>query len=586
MPIESSPLADDVALPLDAQGRLWLPPLRVRGSASGLSGAHYTVEMDLPSEAVDVSGVALLDPLTVRLTFVDGRALDLLWVSTLERTSRRAPDVPRLTLVVGDDIGTVPPVMLRARLPDLLPQGCWIGHWQQAQLLRQAEESALEQARFWLDWDDGETSTADPARRDRLLQREILAILDRQRTLSTPDGQLLRVTGVALFPLGVASEAPGILVHHDLPRPVLLVSTICGRALDVPASVAGGAAVLEMDLSDHAGFLHRELLAHLVTQSTSAKRWAAGGADLALPLENTASRHPVREALAEDALLQVTDLVKRYLDGIARLDDSAGRADDGHATDAVLEAIRHAAAGLRLHGFPGADNPALYRADDAVLRRLVRLRAAADSQDVAALRNTLEAIIDDAAVEANTWHTVYLMAMKAWKIEPEGELAEAVRYWRDRVRTSIRAQEPYYLRDASFDPLLGTVFPELSLQLDHPFGKRPAAASPAADDAPQRRAKRRALPASTVGADQEADLAWRHPLQIRRDIAKTLRARLILRGEAGPVRQIVEELIDMAEDIAPWQFALAQRAQSGLGKSAVLRLLHEQGLIAPPSAQA
>lgn len=563
---------------LPVSGSIALPERRYKAGVTGLSGAVYLVEVTHPAETVHIAQVQRIDSMKARVTLDDDRHLDVNFIGSIALASTHVGNLPRIDIATDDMAPDAP-----------LASGHWRAHWNDKELDRQAHQAAVELAQYWLDW-NGEAAGGDRLlRRQSLLHHELKAILEETGMLRMPPpaeqgvDTIRQVASVSLRRHDYET-VPDVLVHlADGTRLHIEVTVDRRIAGDRLAQVRNaGLPALEIDFYSLAGFINRDQFSQLLASELTAKRW------LVTP-GNFAARGTAEQVVApgtpeyeEMRRTPASQWATRFLAAAAELERVSRLAGDDDAIDQAQQAIRQCAAALHIHGFTEADTPALYEGRESLIMRLIALRAAA-KEDPSALPDTLDSIIFDASLRQCSWHTVFLIALKVWNVPVEDGLAERVNQWRLRVKNSIQKQEPYYLRDTSYDALLSLLFPDLASGLAHPFGKLPIAKvetpeeeGPEIDNEPDVGE----LSADYFSGSKEKDLEWVHPLEIRREIAKTVRAHLIVRDDFSSDRDILNELIDMPGEMEPWRFAQVLRTQLGLGRPAVLKYLGRVQLIA------
>lgn len=139
---------------LQETGWIDLPRRRVSRNVAGLSGEFYNAWVELPPERLRIAGVHYNDRATALFTFEDGRTLQVeLTGSPGDFEGIGLDSINAAVLISVDDpaIAAMDPAEVRKRLT-LLPDAlCWRSHWEDAELMRRAEEDAREKAKLFLD---------------------------------------------------------------------------------------------------------------------------------------------------------------------------------------------------------------------------------------------------------------------------------------------------------------------------------------------------------------------------------------------------------------------------------------------------
>jgi hypothetical protein len=593
-------------------GQSLLLPARIcPGTVNRLSGAQYTVAVHDEPEQVQILSSSPTDVLSRLLTLDNDHEIEFRIVTSMQSASGHQHGERYLLHCEVDEpsLASLSLADLQLHLPELLARARWTRHWRDKELAEQGRQAALAEAAIWLDWDGGDSPLDPSLRQKALLHREAAAILENARLLKIPGwsafesgsaeedasqdrGQPSRMVSLA----GVALEdrsgglIPDVVVTLENGAEIILAITVPNGESPAVGTIQG-APILEMDFRLQAGFCTRHQLKEVLVQGLTGKRWLRPPQINGLqPVAEQPAEPTSRERTSEERAMyriRPEEWARRYLNAVS---DYAAVANGSGSQDAdrAHEDVVRCAAGLAVHGYPGAGDPILYGQPESLLQRLVRIRNAA-GQGIGDSWPVLEDIINDAAMIDLSWHSVYLMAAKSYNPPLTEDQSRRVRMWRERVRNSIGKEERYYLRDPVHDDLLGLLFPELKKGLAHPFGRRQPLAPADIDESPQddlsnqrlthRASQSRVLPEDYCTAKREQELVWVHPLPIRIEIAKTIRGRMILTGESGAGRIVVEELITLAEDTEPWRLATALRNQHAIGKARVLQLLYLLGLI-------
>lgn len=353
---------------LAEEGVLELPRRRMSASAEGLSGAIHEAWVEVPAQTVRVSSIDFHDRAFAMLTLEDGRQLRVALTGTITERAGGPPGddaeptlIPTITIEVDSDLAGMEQAEIRKRLK-LLPENiCWQSHWEDLELLADAQRQATGNAIDALDWlpDDIEHLNLDrlsPSKqRETLLHHEVKRILELAGEITVPGievleelctaghptlqrrwsvgARVLRLTNTRLEyrmrPLipDVVSEA----VADDGQRfdPLVIEVTVTNGIDDERKERirAQGVAALEIDLSMAGGRVTKEELRRLVTDDVSIKRWVfypdLGSIRAGLQEQMQAQRHLQIEAsrIAEERSRRIqetpiAELAARYLTAV------------------------------------------------------------------------------------------------------------------------------------------------------------------------------------------------------------------------------------------------------------------------------
>jgi hypothetical protein len=589
--------------------KLVLPARICPATVTGLSGAQYTVAVPTEPEQVQILSSSSLDVLRLLLALDNDREIEFWIIGSWQGTSSYQGGNRYVLQCVVDDplLASLPPADLQSRLAELLACARWTGHWRDKELSERGRQAALGEAAMWLDWDEGDSQLDATLRHKTLLHRAAAAILEDARLLKIPGwsafesgtgaqdasqdrGQPSKIVSLARVALKDRSGAlvPDIVVQMENGAEIIIGVTVPNG--DTPAKDPTlGIALLELDFTPLTGFCTREQFKEVAVHGLTGKRWIRSPGLTGLqPISVMTAQPASSERTPEErAMFRIRpdEWARRYLNAVsdyASLDEAAASRKSKRSHEEIV----HCAAGLAVHGYPGADDPTLYGEPESLLQRLIRIRDAA-GQGMGISWPVLEAIINDAAITDCAWHSVYLMAVKAYNPPLTEDQTKRVRIWRERVRNSIEKEERYYLRDPVHDDLLGLLFPELKKGLSHPFGRRRPSASAEVDQKDQKNSllqlssmpQHKVLPDEYCTVKLEQELLWAHPFEIRVEIAKTVRGRMIVNGEGVAERGIVEGIIGLTEDAEPWRFAAAIQHLHSISKRTIFKLLYANGLI-------
>ena len=494
------------------QERIVLPRRRRSREVEGLSGNYHDAWVERPAKPVRISDCAFEDETNAILTLDDGRWLHVRLVGRGELANDSVNE-DRLTACIeiqADDpaVANMDPKEILSRLQLVWNEGCWVRHWADDEMDAEAEASAIAKAIDTLDWLDAgdlpyDLSSAE--RRETLLHREVKAILERERrirvpelkveaewqrakdftdkrTWSSPDVEL-RLSSVELevhlghsVPDVVASWVEKDGLSHSMLIEVTVTNTITDERIERLSSL--GWPVLEIDISRMGGTVTRDELTRLVLDEFAGKRW------LHHPVIEEERVHLVvlmqqEEARATEverqrqAILDVpaVEWRERYLDAFRCRWQEQVSFGDGlpdtvgwrQARSDVSEAIR----GLEAHGYPAS------LLDEHPLRTVIaRILSFHDSAGIE-YRTDVWGVINAIRCDrerAKKWHTLYLIALKVYPQTLTEDHQEKVAAWRKSVVNSIREELETYVREATYDRLIGLLFPKMRSALNEPFG--------------------------------------------------------------------------------------------------------------------
>lgn len=260
------------------------------------------------------------------------------------------------------------------------------------------------------------------------------------------------------------------------------------QALNVPT--------LEIDLGSLGGRVTREGLRRLVVNETIGKRWVHHPAWEARRqlLEVELDRHPVtvrfQERLADmrrprllstpasEWAVVYLAAATEFLDANTRI-AKAQRMHRGNGPEPVLlgkdskpwQQLMEAAEALAVHGYPGGSDPEMVGGAGIVSRLLSIQHNRGIGYAFHTGYQVLNAIMQSTP-GYRKWHTLYLMAVKAYGLDARltHSQAERLASWRQGVIDKVNAGDETYLRPARYDPLLGALFPEMAQRLVKGYG--------------------------------------------------------------------------------------------------------------------
>ena len=492
--------------------RIVLPRRRRSQEIEGLSGNYHDAWVERPAEPVRISGCAFEDQANAILTLDDGRRLHVRLVGRGE-VANNSGDEDRLTACIeiqADDpaVANMAPEDILSRLQLVWNEGCWVRHWADDEMDAEAEALAIAKAIDALDWlDTGDLSDdlSSAERRETLLHREVKAILERElrirvpelkaeaewlrangftdkRTWSSPDVEL-RLSSVELevhlghsVPDVVASWVEEDGWSHSMLIEVTVTNTITYERIERLSSL--GWPVLEIDISRMGGTVTRDELTRLVLDEVAGKRWLyhpvieEERVQLVVLMQQEEARATAVERQRQ-AILDVpaVEWGKRYLNAFRRRWQEQLSFGDGlpdtvgwrQARSDLSESIR----GLEAHGYPASllDEHPLR----TVIARILSFHDSAGIEYRTDVWGVINAILCDRE-RAKKWHTLYLIALKVYPQTLTKDHQEKVATWRKSVVKSIREELEIYVRETTYDRLIGLLFPKMHSALNDPFG--------------------------------------------------------------------------------------------------------------------
>ena len=293
---------------LAEEGVIDLPRRRMSATAEGLSGAIHEAWVEAPAQKVRVASIDFRDRAFAILTLDDGRKLRVALTGGITEQAGDDGDatlIPTITIDVDACIAGMDQAEIRKRLQLLPGNICWRSHWNDAELIADAQAQATEIAVDALDWlpDDIELpEDLSPAmKRESLLHHEVKRILERAGQITVPGLEVLEELRTAGHPTlqrrwslsdRILDLTNARLEHRMRP---LIPDVVCeARAQDgqlfdplvIEVTVtnvidderkerirAQGVAALEIDLSMTGGRVTRSELHRLVVNEVSVKRW-------------------------------------------------------------------------------------------------------------------------------------------------------------------------------------------------------------------------------------------------------------------------------------------------------------------------
>lgn len=494
------------------QERIVLPRRRRSRNIEGLSGRYFDAWVELPPERVGINHCAFHDATTAILTLDDGRRLIVLLVGHGEASKLDGDDalLARIEIEVDDPIvAMMSPEEIFAHIELAWTNGCWVRHWADSELDREAEaqaRNAAADALDWLDADDLPSGLSLTERRETLLHREVKAILERERRIRLPglqvDAKWRRSDGFvdtrtwAELEMEVSLSSVDLEVHLSSSIPDVIASWTdddrWNHTIIIEVTVTNpiteerivrlstfGFPVLEIDIRRMGGVVTREEFTRLVVDEVAGKQWLFHPT---LIEENDSLIHDMKHEEAKvveaerqkQALLDIpaADWASRFLEAFHRRWRESSADGDGQPATAAWKAankeVSQAIKALVAHGYlaSGLNEFPL----QAVVARILSIKIGTGvNYKFENAWGVINAIRCDRDV-ALQWHTLYLIAVKIYKPVVTPDQLEKVEAWRDAVVASIKAGETRYVRETVYDRLIGLLFPEMRAALNSPFG--------------------------------------------------------------------------------------------------------------------
>jgi hypothetical protein len=509
---------------LAEEGVIELPRRRMSASAEGLSGAIHEAWVEAPAQKVRVASIDFRDCAFALLTLDDGRQLRVALIGGITEQASDDGDltlIPTITIDVESSIAGMDQAEIRKRLQLLPGNICWRSHWNDAQLMADAQRQATDIAIDALDWlpDDIELpEDLSPAmKRESLLHHEVKHILERAGQITVPGLEILEELRTAGHPTLQRrwSIGDGILqlsntrlenrIRPLIPDVVSEARAEDGQLFDpliIEVTVtnvidderrerihAQGLAALEIDLSMTGGRVTRSELHRLVVHEVSVKRWICypnlDTVRACLQAQMQAQRDLQVEAarIAEERRRRTqetpsAELGARYLAAVEQMLIEQNRLPASEEQTAKLvdakRAVSISVEEMAQSGYPEAGDEDLL-GHHRILSRLLSIR---NNRGVGYGFNTAAEVLNAIQqAQTNNRHdwTLYLIAVKAYlpNLSDDDRVAKWFDVWRDAVVAAVKRSDYMYVRSAKYDRLLSLLFPEMATGLAKSFGKRP-----------------------------------------------------------------------------------------------------------------
>lgn len=133
--------------------------------------------------------------------------------------------------------------------------------------------------------------------------------------------------------------------------------------------------------------------------------------------------------------------------------------------------LMEAAEALAVHGYTGAADREMVRGAGIVSRLLSIQHNRGVGYEFTTGYQVLSAIIQSTPGHQQ-WHTLYLMAVKAYGLDAQLTPKQVERYasWRQGVIDKVEAGDETHLRPARYDAVISVLFPEMAPRLNKGYG--------------------------------------------------------------------------------------------------------------------
>lgn len=486
-----------------------LPRRRRSVRVEGLSGNFYEAWVERASETVRITSVHFKDSIGALLVLDDGRQLEVQLIGSAELSEDADIGIiPRVLISVDDPaIAGMPPEEVRRRLVPLLKYSMWCGHWEDHLLDQQARKAAFANAEEELDWETEYADLSADLRRESLLHREVKAILESARRLCLPGWVVKDDRGHHRYSNEIRTPATtailrDVKLEHRLGKiiPDVVAYLATGGVLLIEVTVTNhitperlarirdvNLPTLEIDISRMGGRITREQLALLVIEEVAGKVWLHHpefeAQRQALFREVDANLHEQLEysnGANRTAIFDVpqSEWAKRYLLAVQIYSDLrfeevlSDNEEYKYELKRALAEVMECGLALREYGFPEAIDERLYDRGHTIIDRLLSIKLDTGvGYNLATAWQVINAILQDVSPASKSWHSLYLIAIKAYNPKLSSSQKTRVEQWRKQVRQSIEAEEELYFRNPIYDNFLAILFPDMREALANPFGK-------------------------------------------------------------------------------------------------------------------
>ena len=270
-----------------------LPARSMDADYLGITGARYSGHASTPPAWTRVRAVTFRDDVLAVVSLGDGREIEVYARGTIVSNATEGLRAAVTIDLDDDEAVSLTEEEIRERL-FLRPEGIkWVCHWDDAQLLQQAELAAQAHASEWLDG-DSLVDVPPEWRRESALHIAVKQIIEAELCMTLPSLSASATKRRATFSTHRDWEEPAKVVRFTSVRleqrlgrvipdvvasindHALLIEVIISHPLsDLKREVLRelGLPVLEIDLRRHAGVVTREQLRTIVINGLDCKRW-------------------------------------------------------------------------------------------------------------------------------------------------------------------------------------------------------------------------------------------------------------------------------------------------------------------------
>jgi hypothetical protein len=498
-------------------------PRRIRSSkVAGLSGTYHEAWVELPPERVRIADSQLLDKTSALLTLEDGRKLLVELTGSLEGDPNEINQlIPTIRLNVSDpSIAGMSREELRKCLTLLWDGACWNNHWEDSRLSEEADVLAKQKAMELLDWLDDIDYSEDKdidelsleQKKESLLHKEVKSILEREKKIHLPElkisierklpnqevfiqehiiqAEMVNLVNVRLekrlgrvIPDVMAEVITGLSAEdkYQLLIEVTVTNTITSERIERIRQV--NLPTIEIDMGRMGGLVSREELTKLVIEETVAKVWlhhpkiAEETIKLNAKFNDELISFEVNKSRKLAILtMPLEECIRNYLTAFQEHSDLVKQSDkiENFAVrlKRALERLEDYTKALSDRGYPEAKKVTFDYEPRRIIQRILSIKTGAViGYDVDTVWQVINAILLDTD-KYQSWHTLYLIAIKQYNpVIPENHLTR-VASWRHKVIDTIKTgNNSTYLREPKYDRFLSLLFPELKDALNKDFGK-------------------------------------------------------------------------------------------------------------------
>lgn len=490
---------------LKNKGIINLPGKRYHEKIKGLSGAYYSAEAETGSEKITISKFDFIDKVRAILTLDDGRKLIVEVEGSIETSlnnKQEGAQTARITINVDlPELAVMSPHELKDRLELVFDAGNWCSHWNDQLLKKEAINNVFENM-SWLDKEALLLKEKMPEITwETLLHIKAKEVIVKEKKMYLPSfllvtnyGSTRQFTGrvVPLFQIEkektINNFRPDIFskTKHDSPEKLdwLLIEIVVTNPITdekLNKIKNEGIAALEINFSNLSGSITEQEFTRLVITESAGKKWiyhpmgerrivkeAIENTQVVYtPLVNPESSSPEEINSERNAQSNMTleELAAAYLQAVHNFINHRKKNDESNygkigLGDAYNSAKKYGN-DLALRGYKEATDDKLYLGKGSIMDRLLSIK---NDKAVGYFLNTawdvINAIRNDQDHSKKT-HTLYLIAIKAYKPTLNEKQFSLYEDWRQRIIESLYNGESTYIRNKKYDALLTLIFPEM-----------------------------------------------------------------------------------------------------------------------------